>query len=203
MTTIAEMARLRMVSAARSNSTAVSMTASMMKLRCGGDLGAGDEEIGGEPDDGERRPHISSPAGARRNRETARSRRAAAPMIGAGDQRHVQAGDRDDVVEAGAPQRLVDVLGNAGADADDERCGDLALGAADAARMRSAMALRARSTDARKSASAAAPAQTSRRAPGRAGRSRWRRCRRNSSRRKNRSCPAGPGRMAASAARAR
>ena len=33
ITTIAEMARLRMVSAARSNSTAVSITASMMKLR--------------------------------------------------------------------------------------------------------------------------------------------------------------------------
>ena len=34
MTMIAAMARLRMVSAERSNSTATSMTAIMMKLRC-------------------------------------------------------------------------------------------------------------------------------------------------------------------------
>ena len=97
-----------------------------------GDLGTGNEEVAGEPDDREdSRVFLHGMTG----REIREEREAGAQQAhdGAGDQRHVQAGDRDDVVDAGAAQRLVHVLRDARADADHERGGDLALGPVDTA----------------------------------------------------------------------
>jgi hypothetical protein len=48
---------------------------------------------------------------------------------GAGDQRHVEAGNRQDVREARLAQVLVDRFGDAGAHARDQRRGDFGLGA--------------------------------------------------------------------------
>ena len=101
------MARLRMVSAARSNMTATSMTASMTKLRSARDGDAGKDHRAAM----ER--VAASAAGrnlldrpTRRKSGNERHGDAQRPHHGRGDQRHVQAGNRDDMGEM--PVRRID-----------------------------------------------------------------------------------------------